>query len=306
MRKTGIILVVFIGLYFFHGSLIAQSITSIKHVEESLTQLFQLATERGDPDARDLASQQFATLFYQTLEMQDSFTYPFDSLTTVSKLTSPDNSFRIYTWNIPLLSGENTFFGAIQIKNRGSDSIHVTVLHDKSSEIAHPEIDILSPKQWYGAIYYQIIPEQTFSGETIYTILGWHGENMLLTTRVIDILSLSPSGMVQFGKAMFCDYGKSKPCRIILRYSARASMTLRYDKQSIVTSKKWNSKRREYDVQRKKEFIIVFDRLIPANPQLEGQFEHYIPAGDVMEGFIFKEDCWHFIEHVDARNPASK
>ena len=303
MRKTDLILVVFIGLVLLQGSLSAQPFRSVKQTEDSLKQLFHMATGSIATDTRSSAGQQFATLFYRTLEMQDSFAYPFDSLPTVSKLTSPDNTFRIYTWNIPLLSGVNTFYGAIQMKWNKNDSINLIVLHDKSAEIAHPERSILTPQRWYGALYYQIIPERTFSGEMAYTLLGWHGENMLLTARVIDILSISPGGKIQFGRTMFCGVQESKPSRIIFRYSARASMVLRYEKQYIVTSKKWNAKRREYKFQHEREFIIVFDRLVPANPQLEGQFEHYIPAGDIMDGFIFKEGCWNFIENVDTRNP---
>ncbi len=303
MKKTSVFAFAFIALLLFQASLSAQPFNSVRQAEDSLKQLFHQVTGRFENETRSSAGQQFATLFFQTLEMQGSFTYPFDSLPAISKLTAPDNTFRLYTWNIPLLSGANTFYGAIQMKAAGSDSIHVIILHDKSSEIAHPESEILSPQRWFGAIYYQVIPEQTFSGEVVYTLLGWHGENMLLTVRVIDILSLSPSGEVQFGKPMFCDYEEGKPTRIIFRYSARASMILRYEEQHVVTSKKWNTKRREYEFQHDKTFMIVFDRLTPTNPQLEGQYEYYMPAGDMMGGFIFREGCWYFINDVDVRNP---
>ncbi|MBC8314652.1 MAG: hypothetical protein ISR57_07555 [Bacteroidales bacterium] len=303
MMRTGVIVCVFIVMQLFQLSGTAQLFNTINQAEDSLKKLFSLATDRIEMETRRSSGQQFATLFYQTLEMQGSFTYPFDSLPTISKLTSPDNTFRLYTWNIPLLSGANTFYGAIQFITEASDSFHVIVLHDKSEEILQPEIRILSPQQWFGAIYYQVIPEQTLTGEVIYTLLGWHGENLLLTTRLIDILSISPSREVQFGKPMFCNYEESKPSRIIFRYAAKASMILRYEEQYIVTSKKWNIKRREYESQLEKAFVIVSDRLVPSDPQLAGQYEYYIPAGDAVDGFIFRDGCWHFIEDIDVRNP---
>ena len=301
--RTGVIVCVFIAVQLFQSSLTAQSFNAVNQAEDSLKKLFHLATGSLENETRSLAGQQFAAHFYQTLELQGSFTYPFDSLPTVSKLTSPDNTFRLYTWNIPLLSGANTFYGAIQLMTEASDSFHVIVLHDKSEEIVQPESKILSPQHWFGAIYYQVIPEQILTGEVIYTLLGWHGENMLLTTRLIDILSISPSGTVQFGKTIFCNYEKSKPSRIIFRYAAKASMILRYEEQYIITSKKWNAKRREYESQLEKAFLIVSDRLVPADPQLAGQYEYYIPAGDAMDGFIFREGCWYFIIDIDVRNP---
>ena len=82
-------------------------------------------------------------------------------------------------------------------------------------------------------------------------------------------------------------------------------MNLRYEKQSIVTSKNWNARKREFEYTREKAYLIVCDRLVPADPQLEGQYEYYIPSGEVMDGFRFLDGCWQFMEDVDVRNTKS-
>jgi hypothetical protein len=129
---------------------------------------------------------------------------------------------------------------------------------------------------------------------------------MLMTSRLIDILTISPSGGILFGKMVFCDYDENRPVRIIFHYNANVTMSLRYEEQGMVTSKKWNSRRKEFTYTTENAWLIVCDRLVPSNPEMEGQFEYYLPAGDVMDGFLFKEGCWKFIKEIDARNPDEK
>jgi len=297
------IICILIILVTLPPTLYGQAAGSLKEAEEKLNGLFdEIAGDMKD-ETRIEQGELFSREFHQALKINGSFDYPFDSLTRISTVVSPDGYLKLYTWNIPRLAGTNNFYGFLQIRGTDPDSNRIIRLHDESVEIENAEDAILTPNRWYGAIYYRIIPEQTHSGGTVYTLLGWHGDDLLVSSRIIEVLTVNTSGEILFGKALFCGYGEKRPLRIIFRYSARSTMILRYEKQYIVTSKRWNARKREFEYTREKALLIVCDRLVPADPQLEGQYEYYIPAGEVIDGFVFSDGCWNFIEDVDVRNP---
>ncbi|MFC2101390.1 hypothetical protein ACFLS7_00170 [Bacteroidota bacterium] len=284
----------------------AQTGQTLEEAEVELKALFDTINSLVDDSERVRYGDEFSSALQHTLSIEGSFDYPFLLLSIVSKLTSSGETIRIFTWNIPQHSGENRFYGMIQVRKTPADKPVVTRLVDQFSEITEPAEDLLTPNRWYGAIYFKMIENQTQHGETFYTLLGWRGTNMLITSKLIEILSITPSGEVRFGKPVFCNYGEQRPLRILFSHSANATMVLRYEEQSFVTDKRWNARRKEFVYKQKKSWIIVCDRLIPANPQLEGQYEYYTPAGDVLDGFVFTKGCWNFIKQIDVRNPSEK
>ena len=101
---------------------------------------------------------------------------------------------------------------------------------------------------------------------------------------------------------IFRDYLKGQRTRIIFRYSASASMSLKYAEQVIKSDKKWNPKKRVYEYKTKKARMIVCDRLIPIDPQLEGQYQYYVADSDIFDGFMKEHGCWNFIKNIGAGN----
>ena len=83
--------------------------------------LAQLQHEKVKPytsdDYKMHANDEFTAMLKKALALPGSFTYPFDSLTTMARLTSPDKKFRILNWNIPLQNGSSSFYGFIQSYN---------------------------------------------------------------------------------------------------------------------------------------------------------------------------------------------
>ncbi len=311
MHRTLFLLLLIVGssialLFAPSTHLSAQNNLVIEETELELKALFDTIHGSFDDNERIESGIIFSAKLHKALTLDGSFEYPFSHLPNLSKVTSSDERVRIYTWNIPLHSGMNKFYGIIQFHPTTSDSLVVIDLADQFEMISLPDQEVLSPEKWYGAIYYKAIKQQTLHGQVFYTLLGWRGENMLVTSRLIDILTITPSRDLRFGKTVFCDFAENRPARIIFRYNANVTMSLRYEEQSIVASKKWNSRRKEFTYKTEKAWLIVCDRLIPSNPEMEGQYEYYMPAGDVMDGFIFKDGCWKFIKKIDARNPEKK
>jgi len=49
--------------------------------------------------------------------------------------------------------------------------------------------------------------------------------------------------------------------------------------------------------------MIVFDHLLPLDPQLEGQYKFYVPSSETAEGFIYENFSWKYVPEFDALNP---
>jgi hypothetical protein len=256
--------------------------------------------------AKDDSTRQFLNVIYRNtlkraIEAPGSYSFPFDSLKSLSKLTSPDGAFRIYNWNLPLTDGSNRYFCFFQIRNtKNKNSYRILELTNRSDSIPDPEHVALEIKNWYGALYYKIVPEKTGSN-TIYTLLGWEGKNPSENQKIIEILTFDNKGLPHFGKKIFNKYLEGKNLRVIFKYSPLATMVLRFEDQSISKGKKWNSRTHRFDESHTEASLIVCDRLVTVDA-IEGKGIVIAPAGDVYDGFIFENGRWNFLQAVDARN----
>ena len=114
-----------------------------------------------------------------TSMIPESFDYAFDSLSNMmGKLKSPDKTFRIYNWNVSYLNGRYNYFGYIQYFSKEDKVYKIYTLADKSDEVKKPENEVLDYTQWYGALYYTIIPVK-YKKNNYYTLLALDLNNML-------------------------------------------------------------------------------------------------------------------------------
>ncbi|MEO6187687.1 MAG: hypothetical protein ABIO82_06875, partial [Ginsengibacter sp.] len=118
MKKMHFLLIVF---FLFSTWLQAQKINAadkkeIQKKEDSLkTFALQIVQGRTSSD-RFSADSQFTKIFVRALKIKNSFSYPFDSLTTISKLTPGDSSFKIFTWQMVVNESVTRQHGAIQMR----------------------------------------------------------------------------------------------------------------------------------------------------------------------------------------------
>lgn len=231
------------------------------------------------------ANRHFLHVLRSALELPGSIHYPFDSLTTIGRITSPDNQFRIITWDIAKNDGTFLYYGFIQSYNHAAHRYILYELNDKSAEITDPHDAVYTPDKWFGMLYYKVVPER-YAGKTIYMMLAWQGYSSIITRKIIDVLSFNDKGEPSFGMAVF----KKPPPgsrgnfrRIIFQYSANAFMSLTY-----------NSKKN----------IIVFDHLAPMEAQLVGQYQYYAPSF-IVDCLAYKGSGWQYMADIDARNPSN-
>ena len=252
---------------------------SLKEVEDSLTILMKQIYSNKPLSIREVANNNFHSLFRGALAKEDAFDYPFDSLKHIGKIISDDKRVRIFTWNLPLSSGNQKYNGFIVLKN-GKTQIFELV--DNRKSITNPIKDILSSQNWMGALYYSIIDEP-YNGQTNYVLLGLDFNNLFSAKKIIDVLSFGKDSEPIFGSGIF-KVGDAILNRVVFEFSARASMSLRY----YVDSK-----------------TIVFDHLSPLRPDFKDNYQFYGPDFSY-DGFRFENGYWIYVRDLDMKNPKKK
>ena len=233
---------------------------------------------------------QLIVTFNKALKMSGSFSYPFDSITDIGILNSPDHMLRIFNWNIPLNDGTHEYYGflyckQIQVKKLSmfekvsTETYKVFPLKDVSKNISTPENYISDNNKWYGMLYYTIIPKRMKNKKTSYTLLGWDGNDKFSKKKIIDVLSFDNKGNPVFGGSIFNTLKGTKK-RVVFEYDATCTMSLKYNKDKD---------------------SIIFDHLVPTQPQLEGQYQYYC-TDFTYDGFGFKNGKWNYGEFIHATN----
>ena len=260
----------------------SQEITldSLRKAEYKMVMLTDSMTRGSTKASRASALAVFNPLMMDLLIHPETFSYPFDSIKSLSKLTSPDGNIRIYSWAFRSIEdGTYKYFGILQSKNsKAKEFIRTGLLEIKygNEEVINKE---LQPDEWYGAIYYQIIQKKV-KKKMFYYLLGWHGNDRFTTKKVIDVLHFDPWNKPVFGAPTFLTDKKSNQFRVIFEYTAEAVMSLRYEK-----GKK----------------MIVFDHLSPSSPSAKGQYRYYGPDF-TYDGYRFKKGIWKYQRNLEMRN----
>jgi len=257
--------------------------------EDSLhTMATRIVQPRGDAE-RLKNNREFKAYLKEVLTHEQSFHYPFDSLHTVSVLKAPDQTFRLFTWYVPLSGQQFRYFGYLQRGEKDALENHLYELSDHTEQLREQPDGELTPENWYGAYYYEIIHHQDENGKHVYTLLGWKGDNPRIRIRVIEPLVIRQGAPV-FGHHVF-DGRYADNRRVIFQYSASVSMSLLY----------------EHDFYQKGDnlhHMIVFDRLEPLHEGMKGHYQFYKPEVNIFDGMYLKDGKWVLVEDVDARMPA--
>jgi len=250
----------------------------LERVEVRLYSAFERMHATRNLEYKMAVNDSIRNMFSDILQHKASFDYSFDTLKTVGKILSPDKLFRIINWNVVHPDGSNSYYGYIQYYLKTKDTIVVTELIDFSERMEDPEQQMLDASQWYGALYYDIVPAKEKS-RTHYLLLGWDGGDLFVNRKVIDVLSFSSSGVPKFGKNVFV-FGKQRKKRVVFEFSYMATMKLFYDK--------------EID-------MVVFEHMVPINSSLINQRSAY--GSDLtFDGLEYEKGKWVLRENLNVKN----
>lgn len=233
---------------------------------------------------RFLNDSSFVKGFVRALKIPHSFSYPFDSLQSVSRLYAPDSSFRIFTWQ--LKKDEYMYYqkGAIQWNSKDG-SLKLFPLFDASMFTGKPDDSIRSRNNWIGAIYYKIIAKE-WQGKKYYTLLGFDGFTVSSNRKWMEVLTFDDqTGEPVFGGPFFTVQSDSaqKPKtanRFHIEYKKDASTTFNYSAEKD---------------------MVIFDHLISETEE-PNRPETYVPDGD-FEGFQWKAGKWVQLKKVFTEVP---
>lgn len=229
-----------------------------------------------DDDLSDELLQKNNALFKRELKdflLETSPLKYLDSIPYFSHLKSSDKVFDIFNWNISFEDGSFEYFCLLRL-NETSEIIEFT---DNSDKFYNPETKKLSSKDWFGALYYEIIPVK--AKPNYYTLLGWDGNNSYTTKKIIETMEIKGNQII-FGLPVLKNENETKS-RVLFEYSSKAVMSLKYDD---------------------KEKLIIFDHLAPFQEGADDFYEFYGPDLS-FDGYKLKKGEWIYTKNVDARAP---
>jgi len=251
---------------------------NLQQKEKQLQRLYDSIAKSNDDDVKTNLNKQITKIWKKLLPNPRTFDYPFDSLDKAGILKSPDDKLKLYNWNLPYEMGEHDYFCFIQYKPTDSDKqMLLFELEDKSDNMEKPEQKILKGNEWYGALYYKIIPIETRFDEVYYTLLAYDPNDYLTSKKIVDVLHFEKNKPV-FGASIFKNQREISN-RLIFEYGQFASMMLKYDEN--------------------KE-MIVYDHLSPSEPKYKGDREFYGPDFSY-DGLKYENGVWNTYFDLDLR-----
>lgn len=270
--------------------------------EMELVELFDTVSKGENQHIRYNTNERFLELLKSTLAEKGAFDYPFANL-SCQKLMPQDKKFRMFNWAVRRDDGIE-YFAVMMVHNQRKKEYEIIQLIDDSDGIFDLPNAILGKDNWFGAFYSELIQTEA-NGRKYYTLLGWNGNDKTVNRRLIEILTFKSNGEPVFGADIFTNRRGRKESfkRKVFEHTRRGSMILRYDNQMYsepIGTPKPGQKQKERLVRAN---MIVFDRLVPRNPEMINSRETYIAAGGVYDAFVWLNGRWTLKTDILARNP---
>jgi hypothetical protein len=242
----------------------------LQEEEKKLALLAPLITSGETDSLRSATALHLYKRLDSLLRIPSGYYFPFDSLKekTVSILRSPDDKFRIFTFNQISTNGDFRNFGLLQMADdEHSVFSFLDTLKKPKPDYLNAELEITD---WYGALYYSIVPFKK-NGMKMYLLLGFDGSTIHSNKKILDVLWFD-NGEPIFGKDIFknSQFDRKPTSRVVYEFHNNCLMLVHYAE---------------------KEKIVVLDKLIPAFPEVSNNFYYYIPSGDY-DGYKYTKGFW--------------
>lgn len=275
MKQLILITLLFSAFFGF-----SQDSLSIEMKEKNLETLLNDLRSAKDNEEKTKRNEAFKEEMAKVLEDPASFSYDFPLLKTVGFINSPDKQMRIVNWNVEQDDFSHKYYCFVLHYNKRKKDYVVTELKDNSMGMPTQPSEIIGSDDWYGALYYRIIPVKKGS-KTLYTVLGWDYNTSMSQVKLIDVIYFTGS-TVKLGYPIF-KIGKETKKRVFYEHSKKATMYLNYEED------------------RKR---IMMDHLSPETPSMKNFKSYYVPDLSY-DAFIFEKNKWVLKEDVIGVNKAT-
>jgi hypothetical protein len=210
------------------------------------------------PEYRErLASnQRFTDYLISYISDEEGLNDPLGMVGNMMRLELGDE-VRIYSWQMPDSLYRYIRFGLVAVSMK--DTIIITRL-EEVQDVENMQFRKLKASDWYGAIYYEAIPERK-KNPRFYTLLGY-APGQEINEKFVDVIEIDKKGKPVFGGKVFhVDEFMDKtlnrpPMRLILRYGGDYAASVRWDEE---------------------ESLIIMDHLSPPDAKLKGVYRMYGP-----------------------------
>jgi hypothetical protein len=253
------------------------SAQDLSQLESLMVPLQHLIANAPTDEERTAASQAFREKLLQILASPEAFDYPFANLAKLGKLTSPDGTFRLISWNVPHTDGTYRYHCFVLYPGTKG----YTELVDAATLQRSDEMRTYTSSDWYGALYYHIQPVVE-KKSTYYILLGWDGNNKTTNQKLIDAMVVAKDGSITFGKPVFASENGIRHRRVF-EYAKEVQMTLTY-------------------LPEKEAF--VFDDLQPRVGYAVGNYAYYGPS-EQHHAYRLVKGIWELEYNTDMRRPKS-
>jgi hypothetical protein len=243
---------------------------------DSLLTRLRDAENNGEKKERNLA---FKAELESFVDIQGAFDYRFTKLQTVGVIDSPDNLVRIINWNVELDDLSHEYYCYVLRFDKKKKKYLHTELKDLSFGMPSQPTEMVTQDNWYGALYYKIIPIQKGS-RTMYTLIGWDHNSSLSQMKLLDVMYFSGSN-VKLGSPVF-KIGKTTQYRVFFEHSKKVNMFINYEEDRA---------------------RIMMDHLSPESPALKSFRSYYVPDLSY-DSFTYENNKWVLKEDVIGVNKA--
>jgi hypothetical protein len=251
-------------------------LNTLKRKEDSLKTLAKAVIVDSLTAGRMRSDSLFVRTLVRTLQVKNSFYYPFDSVLGISKIYAPDSAFRIFSWSISYDDYYARQRAAIQLKT-ADGSLQLIPLRDYS-EFTDKAVDSIRTKNnWIGAVYYNIIKTE-YKGKPYYTLFGFDDYSVRSNKKWIEVLQFDEKRQPVFGADFsFAADSVKRPVqkRFYIEYKKEASTFVNWDPDLN---------------------LIIVDHLISETDEPDKPYT-FVPDGD-SEGFAWKGGKWMHIDKV--------
>lgn len=204
------------------------------------------------------------------------FYHRYNNLRYLGQITSPDSLVKIITWNLVLKNEASRYFCYFIKKQQGRKN-RIYSLTTTYGATAISTDTLYSVSDWYGALYYDIKPCLN-DNKQYWILLGVDYGNLLITRKIIEVLSFTEDDSIIFGKEWFIS-GDEIKYRDVFEYGSSGVMSLRFNSEKS----------------------IFFDHLVPIFPVM-GNDRQYYGADYTYDAYNYENGFWKLTFNVDARN----
>ena len=225
----------------------------------------------ADWQNRSISAHNFEGSLQRILQDGNVSVPDFTRLKFISSLYPQDSSFVLLSWQYP--NGDSYYHNGGAVYFSSGKSVWLKPAWEDVNKALYRS---LSPEQWYGAIYFQML-ESECPQKNCYTLLGYRHGTKNTKSKLVDVICINDEA-ITFGKPFLRfqeENGKvDKRNRHVINYSASANCVLNYNPM---------------------ESLIQFDHVVSL-PGHKGELLR-VPDGSY-EAFECSQGGWRYVEKL--------